>query len=797
MTFLSNYQKCIQAKTQCLKDLMIEDNSVTPEWGLDFKTLNTSEGINQAYEFFTMSFDKRIGINTTVGQTKLGPVFIRHQTKEGVGNLTQGSLAYRHELYAIKALHKLKVAFDFINIFVKDKEEGLRLKEEIYENFLKTLIFLKKNDGSANITTIGEDFEKHISTLMHKKSEGPVYKKQKQMLATWAGTDFPPHDIITIDDLDKTFEIIASLSSPHLTLFVEMMSITYFKVHQTIPSPSELFIFIKKQQALSEDRDAPRISLEEVQSVYDSKDRDFLSWYLTLDPASKKIIEYYSKGLTHNFISCPVLLHEHAHQDKHSIFPTTLRAFHANLNGWIHTSDIEKQIKISGISFRSGAASRIGNQDITNINIGLIFAAVDAFKKEANLCSAALLTDAITYVSSLKTIVGGKREPDKKILDAHVQSQLQHPDRMKLKISSIIMHSLSKYLGRHIQHDPFELLNIFKSSIFDQNNPFFQSLNENKSGTLLLSAYQAVQWFVREYDQNVGKGDFYQFIKRAKIKNKRVMKTLYELKKCYLETEDTNLLKHIRLLESLQTYMVIRLNFMKKEIFGKHLQPVIETVIEHAVPNPRYKMGHQQYEQWMLALENIIGENISALNEASPTTSDNIHDVITHIYCKDGRDRTGLIAILFKVLHKMFDLQVSTRINHDVESVETEILPFSMIPMTSLEMATPLFKETHDRVVYDASSALLCGSPQSALADYGLLDKLFGAAHGLVSTSVPPIRTELHRVTLPIATGFEKFYRHHTHSLHLFFKRATGSTSADRTLTTQMHLTERTTLSDT
>lgn len=758
MTYTTHYQDALKEKVETLKVLLLDKTKSTiPSPDFSLAALDTTAGINQLYEYYTIEFDLRIGIITTVSQTPWGPVFLRRQSKDDIRSIAADALSYRTEHYKIKALLSLKVAFDYIDLFVHDKSKKASLKKNVHHIFLRFQSLFDEADGQQKITQCLTDFNHAIYHIFHRSLFSYHFDRYYNQLAVWAQLSLPPHDFITFDKFDNTFEMVTNASYPTETMFIEMAVLSYWLKYKIFPNPAELFSFLSNSNHLS------GLERSDIARYFEEKGSALLAWFNALPESNQAITLHYASTFLNGFISSPVQLSESIHGQKDANFPAPIRNFFINFNGWLETNKKDPKVHISGAHIRSGAASREGDVQTTHDNVNLIISAAETVAESPQLSSAALLTDAITTFSKFRYVVGKSAEPDTSILDAHEAAESVLSDRMKLRITSIIMKGFSERIGRSVQYDPFKMLPTFQSLSLDKVSPTVSPLFSKPYGPSLLKAYQTIQLFVNTFYKNPSEDSFDAFIAPFDKLQNEASEHLRQLKKVYANTKDTNLINHIRLLESIYTYTLIHLNHLKKRLFGTHASPVIKTVLEHAAPDEDTQMAHQHYHQWMLALESIIGAHLPLLNELQPIDAEPIKAVITSYYCKDGRDRTSLIATLIKTLYKMFDAQTSTLVNSDRSIDLIDIQPLSMIPITSLDMMTYLFIIAHDRVIDDFSSAMICGSPQSAMGDYGLLRKLFGAGLGFVSSAVPPIREGLRRITLPSAIFSNPHY--HRHSL--------------------------------
>lgn len=764
MTYTTHYQDALKEKVETLKVLLLDKTkSAIPSPDFSLEALETTVGINQLYEYYTIEFDKRIGIITSVSQTPWGPVFLRRQLEEDSRSIAADALSYRTEHYKIKALLTLKVAFDYIDLFVHDKSKKAHLKKAVHHIFLRYQSVFDDTDGNPQIAQCLTDFRHAIYHVFHRTLFSYHFDRYFNQLAVWTQLSLPPHDFITLDEFDNTFEMATNASYPTETMYIEMAVLTYWLKYKIFPTPSQLVSFLSNSNRLS------GLELSDIERFFDKKGASLLAWFHALPESNQAITLHYASTFLNGFISSPVQLSESIYGQKDAIFPAPIRNFFINLNGWLETNKTEPKVHISGAHIRSGAASREGHVKTTHDNVNLILSAAETVAENAQLSSAALLTDAITTFSKFRCVVGKSAEPDTLILDAHEEAESVLSDRMKLRITSIIMKGFSERIGRPVQYDPFNMLPTFQSLSLDKVDLTASPILSKPYGLTLLKAYQSIQSFVNRFYDTPSEDTFDTFISPFVKAKDETSECLRELKKIYADTKDTDLINHIRLLESIYTYTLLHLNDLKKRLFGIHASPVIKTVLEHAAPNQDTQMADQHYHQWMLALESIIGIHLPLLNELRPIDAEPIKAVITSYYCKDGRDRTSLIATLIKTLYKMYDTHVSTLANSDRSIDSIDIQPLSMIPITSLDLMTYLFIVAHDRVIDDFSSAMICGSPQSAMGDYGLLSKLFGAGLGFVSSAVPPIREGLRRITLPSAIFSNPHY--HRHSLWNGFTR--------------------------
>ena len=740
------------------------------------------EAFDAVYEHYTIKLDRRLGVITHIdeNQTTHNRTFVRRQVPDpatmagadlvGRTKPTQ----YASEIYIIKASHEFKTALLYVNEVVKDEQECSELSEKLLEKFKNCVVKMRSLGGKVEIINELKRLNTEINCAIagsdsFKKFKASDIHRALEYKGIWSGTTYQPHDVITIDEEKKTFEIETSASSAPMQLMIDLAIIA--NAPCTEKDKAKILRFIKRKMG-----DNRYDELEkDLQSLFDVSCKKYANcseidlnpeWYLAISDSMKKLtVAYYANAdyFYKDFMCMPVKLSDSIHEqkqghDRPTSMPVGMRGLFQLTEGWL-AKDARGSFSAmeSATSFRSGAPSRTGNLAISEQNNAQMKGAVQYFGEGTQLVSASLLTERITSAATIKAFVKGDQyhEPDRYILDAQHKVAKSNPELHRHRNAAVLMKTTAKnntVEAYNINPDPFNMIQSFRNLKIDPSRKIFEQKG-------LKSLYELVQSTPSCPKGRGPSTDWSGFEFNFSRQYREIGVEFRKIKHKYAKTGDRELLKHIRLLEAIYTYQILSANHAKKVAFDKSASPVIETPLEYfSKQNGLNPLEDNQYDQWLLALENIIGTQFDALNSVtSLAVSEDcaqFNKIITHFYCKDGRDRTGMTAILFKFLNTQFDAGVSTLVNQE-KIPELGTLPeLSMIPMDNLRKNAHAFKKAHKRIVLDHSSAMLCGSPESSKGDYGLLSKLQGAAMGLVATAIARVRDDIINIMTESANLF-------------------------------------------
>jgi hypothetical protein len=630
---------------------------------------------------------------------------------------------------------------------------------------------MKNDDKKIEIErTLGEfngDLNKVIVTSeQFKNSPVQDIHTTLEYRGIWSGTTYQPHDVINIDEEKQTFEIATSAATAPLQLMIDLAMIAINPFKEEGLFKESVLAFIKEKMGETRYSELN----ESLVKIFDTSYKNYSNnqptdpkplWYVAIDKDSEKklTVDYYatSSPIYKYFMCMPVLLADSVHDKKHdhnrpTSMPVGTRGLFQLTEGWLLFKDKKFTENASATTFRSGALSRNGNEGISNQNARQMKTALGKNGEVIQLVSASLLTKAITKAAKVKAFFKGRKfnEPDQHILDAQHDIAKKNKNH-RHRNAGVILKTMAKghsSTAYNINPDPFGMMDSFRKLTLNNNCEMF------KNYPSINSLYSSIQGAPKPPADN-NKSNWIGFEVDMMRSHNQISEQFRSIKNQYAEEKDPDLLKQIRLLEGIYTHQLISINHAKKHRFGKLAVPVIETPLEYFSKQQGLgPLENNQYDQWLLALENIIGNQYDALNLVKHGDEPSKVKIITHFYCKDGRDRTGITAILFKFLNTQFDAGVSTLANNNRPDLR-DTPALSMIPTDDLKNKAPAFKEAHDRIVRDHSSAMLCGSPESSIGCYGLLSKLQGAAMGIVATAIAPVRSALRSVMTASANLFD------------------------------------------
>lgn len=759
-----HYHQCLQQKKDYILHLLTKSSSKEQQFLPAEQSLST-EFFDQQYEALVSQLNARLGYRTQlfINPTTSDRVFLR--TPLPARNSTE-SLLHRakplenaKEIFQLKILHELKTAIQFAEQFIYEATDELdTLKEDLFEHYQCAVNNISSLDLQATIMRPYKNFNAHTALLLLNTPTinqlGISNKKQIHRLLdyrkVWANLTYQPHDICTLDTNTDTFELELSSATLPIAFMLDMATIaTDGKSQQTILD------FIKQKM--------PKMRFEALadeieQYLSELQPNTLPAWYRAAVTSNQAAIWHYahSSQMYQDFCCVPAKLADnyhdgHNHPQKSNRIPIGLRGFFTLVEGCIiNDGGICKAI-ISGQSYRSGAPSRTGSTDISEQNHQQLIGAMGSTNQAT--VSASLLTGIITSIAKFKALIKGKKanEPDRFILQAQ-QKLAQLNANHQHRYSALLLKSHAKILNP----DPFKMISRFRT------------LKLNNEAELLLTVpglkatYVQLQKLAEPFDTDIKAWWLLenQFLRRLE----EIKLLVGQLQQTFLASKSLILLQHLRLIDALICYQIINANFIKKIRIGRKSQAIIMTPLEYFSEKRPGKapLEQNQYDQWLLAFENIIGYHYHLLAQLThPLEQAQYQQILTHFYCKDGRDRAGMTAILYKFLIKRFDIELSTRINHPTAKKPTNpgiiMLPLEPTPLKNQHSATELlsfeaqaqlFKQQHDEVVQEHGSSLLNGSPESSIGDFGLLPKLEGAAFGLIASTIAPVRSSLSSLLL-------------------------------------------------
>jgi hypothetical protein len=636
----------------------------------------------------------------------------------------------------IKALSYLKAGFKFIDLYGSGDEDRKKMhKRQLFRQFKAACKLMDESDGQESLPEVLGSYISAVQKVLDSGSskKGPFVKETLGTLRLWAQTDFAPHDFVTIKRKSDSFTVTGNISSPNLILCVDMAVIACLAKNKE--SQEEMLAFLQEKlgEGFNEIEMKVRLKLAEKPP----------GWYRELSTERQTLVQSYAAHYikANLFMSTPVKL------DGHETFmPQGSRGCHLLSVGKLMSGDDLPYCLVD--TMRKGAPSRTTNVEentkasVENIKLARAAAKGLEPEKAITIVEVSLNTDAITSLSAIK----GKShtEPDRAILQAQDVVAKANEDVVHRQTGIIAKDLTSTTLREN--RDPRNLLKVFIEMTLNANQGIFSN---PQYGQDLQRAYDIVQHLTLDLKQSDAFIRQVDEVEELLGKLKQVSRALPQAQ----VNERKKLEKHIMLLEAICTYRVVETNHAKKRSatkthLGKYLDPVIKTAIEQErYDESDFPLEDNMYDQWLLALENIIGSNFDVLEDVSSSEQEFVK-TIYEFYCKDGRDRTGLTAMLFELINTNF----AESLNKDYEGPGLSMVAVETKGQ-NLQINTDNFLKNWKDIVEEGVSQALCGSPGSSMGEYGLLEALFGKS--IIACAVPScLRAIAHEVATRAAQQF-------------------------------------------